>query len=173
MYPLSQQAKKKYKIMNEPTPNEHEQQQQEQEKRQVDTHRIRHGVLQSFVKRKVNQLLHTKFATFLSGNIPQLNHTNFKILLFLSIVLYAYYKITRLNPRNAKYWRLMDEMWFLFISIVKLYYRNEARSDLWLIIRLLLIVGFNRMSGGNSYRTLQEDFFFSSSGNLFISYFFL
>lgn len=122
--------------------------------------------------------------------MPFISHTNFKILVFLSIVFYAYMKMKRLNATTHNYFRIIDDVrykkekkililkiWFLFILGIKNYYHNMERhgyrSDVRNIASLAFFMIFNHMCGGSSVRTLQEDFFFSASGNVLLSYFFM
>jgi hypothetical protein len=145
---------------------------QQQQSISINHAKQSYGTIQTRIKRLVNQLLSYSRTIVNSDNLPFIGHTNFKIIVFLSVVLYSYYKVTRVNPQNLLYWRIADDLWLIWIYCIKLYY-GEPRSDIWSILKLLMIIVFNKLCGGSTHRTLQEDFFFSCSGNLFLSYFFL
>ncbi|KAL0478547.1 hypothetical protein AKO1_008132 [Acrasis kona] len=109
--------------------------------------------------------------------MPFMSHTNFKILVFLSIVFYTYIKMSRLSTTNHIKFRIIDDMWFLIITGIKNYYHNQGknglRSDQRNLLSLFGFVIFNHLSGGSSVKTLQEDFYFSASGNVLLAYFFM
>ncbi len=146
-----------------------------------------HTFIQHFINHRLSS---SRSLSRLQKWFPFMNHSNFKIIVFLSLAFYAYLKMTRVNPSNVHLWRFSDDFLFSFIGLMKLYYfkdssmrnnNNKSRSkkfekvwsDFWLILRLSSFVLLNRFCGGNSHRTLQEDFFFSCSGNLFLAYFFV
>lgn len=84
-----------------------------------------------------------------------------KTLLFVSISIYFYFKFKKVSVRNMIYFKLLDQIFLLLIFKIK-------DQKLYRFILLLLL---NQWSGGSTRKTLNEDFFFSSSGSLFISYF--
>ncbi|KAG2381808.1 hypothetical protein C9374_006192 [Naegleria lovaniensis] len=118
-----------------------------------------------------------KFNQVINKYFPFMSHTNFKILLFLSLVGYSYFKMKNLTPSNHQLYRMIDNILFVLIIVVKNFYHNVFykgfRSDKENLLKLSLIILFNYICGGSTMRTLENDFFFSSSGNLLISYFFL
>lgn len=84
-----------------------------------------------------------------------------KTILFVSISVYFYIKYKKLSVRNMMFFKFLDQVLLLFIYKIK-------DQKLYRFIPLLLL---NYWSGGTTKKTLSEDFFFSSSGSLFISYF--
>ncbi|KAL9643416.1 hypothetical protein ABK040_010031 [Willaertia magna] len=118
-----------------------------------------------------------RFKEISNKYFPFMAHTNFKILLFLCIIGYAYLKLKKVTPKNHLMFRLLDDFWFVLILGIKNFYyqifSKGFRSDIGNILKLVLIIFFNRICGGSTQRTLENDFFFSASGNVILSYFFM
>jgi hypothetical protein len=98
---------------------------------------------------------------------------NLKLIIFLLLISYSYLKLKYLNSRNHSFFRMLDDLNILFLFIFKNRYEKNQRSDTWNMVSLLTSFSLNRMSGGNTKRTLNEDFFFSCSGVLLLNYFIL
>ncbi len=103
-------------------------------------------------------------------------HTNFKIVIFLSIIVYSYVKIKWIKLSNATLFQFIDFMILLFITLMKNAYHNVKkfgpRSDFKNIVGFLLANLINISSTGNNPQSIEEDFFFSSSGTLIAAFLF-
>lgn len=51
-----------------------------------------------------------KFNQVINNYFPFMSHTNFKILLFLSLVGYSYFKMKNLTPSNHQIYRMIDNV---------------------------------------------------------------
>lgn len=68
------------------------------------------GNINHFIQVKCNQILNSPTFKKLEKYFPFMTHTNFKIIVFLSGVVYGYIKIKSLKPKNAKWYRLVDDV---------------------------------------------------------------
>lgn len=86
---------------------------------------------------------------------------------FCSLVVYGYMKLKRLSPANALFFKLLDSLLILCIAALKNMYsnRSDARN-----LGILPWIWINWIGGSSSQRVLDESFFFSASGNLFLAF---
>lgn len=132
--------------------------------------------IQLFIKHKLEELK-SRLPTAVRKELEDEKlHTNFKIVIFLGIILYSYIKIKWIKLSNVNLFQCIDFLVLLFITIMKNGYHNTSkfgpRSDFRNIVGFLLANLINIYSIGNTPQSIEEDFFFSSSGTLVMAFLF-
>jgi hypothetical protein len=95
------------------------------------------------------------------------------ILVFALIAGYAYAKLKRLHPGNVMRYRMLDLAALSAISMVKNIYtvRSDVRNVASLVAFALL--DWRALPTSPQIQHIREDFFFSCSGWIILSYFFM
>jgi len=70
----------------------------------------RHHLHKSILLHGFRWMKDRTFISLSNRYFPFMNHTNMKILVFLSLIGYCYFKMKRLTPRNHHWYRLVDNV---------------------------------------------------------------